>query len=84
MPKIRHCAAIFLLAVPALALADDIAPLSDEFDDSSTFSNWIDLGITEGWTTPSYESANIDTSTAGRFHIVPGALTWFAHLRGLP
>ena len=65
------------------ALADDIAPLSDEFDSPSTFSNWHDLGVVEGWGTPSYETADIDTTEAGHFRIVPGPNTWFAHLRGL-
>ena len=72
-----------LVALAGLARADDIAPLSDEFDDSSTFSEWSDLALVEGWTAPSYELADIDTSEPGRFHIVPGANTWFAHLRGL-
>ena len=69
--------------VTKIALADDIAPLGDEFDDAMTFSDWQDLGLVEGWATPSYETADIDTTEPGRFNIVPGAITWFAHLRGL-
>lgn len=71
------------LALTSALLADDIAPLSDEFDDAGTFGNWQDLGLVEGWGTPSYEAADVDTTESGRFHIVPGANTWFAHLRGL-
>ncbi|MEM6884251.1 MAG: hypothetical protein AAF571_04410 [Verrucomicrobiota bacterium] len=67
----------------SLALADDLAPLSDEFSNASTFSKWQDLGVVEGWTTPSYEIADINTSEPGHFHLVPGPNTWFAHLRGL-
>ena len=72
----------FVLLAPC-AQADDIAPFSDEFDDSATIADWQDLGVVEGWGTPSFETADIDTTEAGRFHIVPGALTWFDHLRGL-
>ena len=76
----------FLAALGAsvsIVVADDIAPLSDEFDDASTFANWQDLGLVEGWTTPSYQVADIDSTETGRFHIVPGAISWFNHLRGL-
>lgn len=73
-----------LLILSSLLLrADDLSVLSDEFDDAATISNWQDLGVVEGWTTPSYETADIDTTEPGRFHIVPGALTWFNNFRGL-
>ncbi len=75
-----------LLAVTTLtqeAAADDLMRLGDEFDNANTLPLWQDLGLVEGWTTPSYEQADIDTTTAGRFRIVPGAITWFDHLRGL-
>ena len=29
------------------------------------------LGLVEGWGTPSYEKADVDTTEPGRFHIVP-------------
>jgi hypothetical protein len=63
--------------------ADELAPLSDEFSNPSTFQNWTDLVQEEGWVAPSYEIANINTTTSGHFHIVPAANTWFANLRGL-
>lgn len=74
-----------LLLIPFIGMlhADDIAPLSDEFSQASTFTKWQDLGIVEGWTAPSYESADINTTAAGHFNVIPGANTWFAHLRGL-
>lgn len=71
-----------LLLITAVS-ADDIAPLSDEFENSATLQNWQDIVEVEGWTTPAHEVADIDTSESGRFHIVPAANTWFAHLRGL-
>ncbi|MEO0794779.1 MAG: hypothetical protein AAFX93_06440 [Verrucomicrobiota bacterium] len=74
---------IILCLACGMLQADDLAPYSDEFNDSSTFSKWQDLAEVEGWVAPAYEVANIDTTESGRFHIVPGANTWFAHLRGL-
>ncbi len=71
------------LALPCFLLADDIAPLSDEFSNAATFSKWQDLAEVEGWTAPSYELADINTTEPGCFHIVPAQNSWFAHLRGL-
>ena len=82
MHRFRFLATL-IFAIPGLGFADDLAPLGDEFDDASTFSDWQDLGLVEGWGTPSYEKADVDTTEPGRFHIVPGPNTWFAHLRGL-
>ncbi len=63
--------------------ADDIAPLSDEFDAAATIAEWQDLAAVEGWGIAAHELADIDTTEPGRFHIVPAANTWFGHLRGL-
>lgn len=79
----KYSPTLSLMLLAAALHADDIAPLSDEFSQASTFSKWQDLGIVEGWTTPSYEIADIDTTEPGHFHIVPGPNTWFANLRGL-
>lgn len=72
----------FLLLVSALH-ADDLAPLSDEFDHAATIGNWQDIVEVEGWHTPSHEAADINTTATGRFHVVPAANTWFSNLRGL-
>lgn len=63
------------IALQVAASADDLMVLGDEFGNSNTFPLWHDLGVVEGWDTPSYEVANIDTTEAGRFHIVPGPNT---------
>ncbi len=72
---------LFPLAVIA-AKADDLQPLGDEFNDATSLSQWQDLGVVEGWNTPSVEAADINTTTPGHFRITPGALTWFNNLRG--
>ncbi len=73
---------LFMIAVCS-ARADDLSPLSDEFDNPATFANWSDLGVVEGWQIPSYQVSDIDTTEPGHFHIVPGANTWYNNLRGL-
>lgn len=77
-----HLTAIALVGLCAVR-GDDLSVLTDEFDSASRFAEWLDLGTVEGWTTPSYEAADIDTTTPGRLRVVPGPLTWFNHLRGL-
>lgn len=76
-------AGVLTLFGPLVVAADDLAPRSDEFNDPATIQNWRDIVEVEGWHSPAHELADIDTSEAGRFHIVPGANTWFANLRGL-
>jgi len=76
----RSCLGLLTVSV---ATADDLSPLSDEFDNAETFSNWQDLGVVEGWSRPSFEEADINTTEPGHFHIVPGAITWFNNLHGM-
>lgn len=76
---------ILLLSAALLttAAADTLMPLGDEFNDAATFSRWTDLDQTEGWTLSTEESADINTSAPGHFRIVPKAMGWFMHLRGV-
>ena len=62
--------------------ADELQPLSDEFGNSGSLARWSDIGVVEGWNTPSVQEHDINTTTPGHFRIQPGALSWFAHLRG--
>lgn len=76
----------FLLLSAALlgtAAADTLMPLGDEFNDAATISRWTDLDETEGWVLSTEESADINTSAPGHFRIVPKAMGWFMHLRGV-
>lgn len=70
-------------ALLSTAAADTLMPLGDEFNDAATFGRWRDLDETEGWVLSTEESADINTSAPGHFRIVPKAMGWFMHLRGV-
>lgn len=70
-------------ALLSTAAADTLMPLGDEFNDAATFPRWTDLDETEGWVLSTDESADINTSAPGHFRIVPKAMGWFMHLRGV-
>lgn len=73
----------FLLGLFCSALADTLQPLGDEFNDAATFPRWQDIDEVEGWVVSSDEAADINTTTPGHFRIVPKAMGWFMHLRGV-
>jgi hypothetical protein len=70
------------VAMAFSAVADDLQPLGDEFNDAASMAHWQDLGVVEGWQTPSAQAVDIDTTTDGHFRVQPGSITWFANLRG--
>lgn len=62
---------------------DDIALLSDEFDDSSTLADWQRNYITEGWTgADKLETWNINTSRPGHMRLMPYTSSWFQNYTG--
>jgi hypothetical protein len=73
---------IFGALLPSVA-ADTLQPLGDEFNDAATFSRWQDIDEVEGWVLSTEESADINTSAPGHFRIVPKAMGWYMHLRGV-
>lgn len=80
--KTRTIVVISALALTR-ALADTLQPLGDEFNDAATFARWQDIDEVEGWGVSSDESADINTTTPGHFRIVPKAMGWYMHLRGV-
>lgn len=64
------------------AIPDDLATLSDDFDDASTLSNWPDLSAVEGnqnW----IEKLDINETHPGEMYLVPYASGWFEDWRGV-
>jgi hypothetical protein len=89
MHHIRHdiLSLILTLMVSVLttmkASADTLQPLGDEFENAASFAQWQDIDEVEGWGVSSDESADINTTTPGHFRIVPKAMGWYMHLRGV-
>ncbi len=63
-------------------LANDLAPLSDEFDSSSSLTNWLRVNETEQWFADQLEALDISTSEVGRMVLMPHTVVWFNNWRG--
>ncbi len=63
-------------------LANDLAPLSDEFDHPSTIADWQRVHLTEQWNADQLEAYDIDTTQPGRMVMMPYTVSWFANYRG--
>jgi hypothetical protein len=80
--RITTAVLIGLLATSAAA-SDDLAPLSDEFNDASTLSQWRQVYLVEGWDANQLELQDINTTRAGRMVMMPFTSTWFNDYRGV-
>ncbi|MFT5467068.1 MAG: DNA-binding beta-propeller fold protein YncE [Verrucomicrobiales bacterium] len=56
---------------------DDLWVLSDEFDDSSTLTNWQRLNVVEGWNAEKLEVVDVDTSAPDHLRLVPTPSTFY-------
>ncbi len=76
--------AVFLIAlIPLAALAaDDLTPLTDEFNDASTLSQWRRVYAVEGWPANQLEVQDINTTRPGHMLMIPFTSTWFNDYRG--
>jgi hypothetical protein len=61
---------------------DDLAPLSDEFGDSSTQANWQRVSQTDGWGPSKLETWNIHTSRSGHMRLMPYSSSWYGNWTG--
>lgn len=62
---------------------DDIAHLSDEFDNAATLSDWQRVYQTEGWGFDQLEQWDINQSDPGRMTMMPYTSSWFQEWRGV-
>ena len=80
------CLCLFAMPVFAQDTAmveaeDNLTELSDEFNDSTTLSNWLMLTDSEGWW-DMLKTADIDTTSAGHLYIEPDTSGWYAEFHG--
>lgn len=66
----------------APVVPDDLAPLSDEFDDPDTLTNWLRNETVEGWGGSKLEQYDIDTTAAGHLRLMPYSSSWYEDFTG--
>lgn len=71
---------------PTLAVTapprDDLAALSDEFDNATTLAQWKNLATVEGFPNQA-ETLDINTTSPGQLYLMPYTSGWFADFRGI-
>jgi hypothetical protein len=73
-----------LCPVPAAAAAeDDLAALSDEFDDPATLAQWQDLRAAEKWPNDQLQTRQVGGETPGALLLVPHTSVWYQDYRGV-
>jgi|GEM_PF-3230413 len=77
-----HATAAPASSAPATPPADDLTPLSDEFDQAGTLTQWQDLATVEGFPSKA-ERLDISTTSPGQLYIEPYTSTWFEDYRGV-
>ena len=76
-----RCAALVLASFTLRA--DDLAALSDEFDNAGSLNDWSRLYQTEGWVADQLETWDINTTRSGHMRLMPYTSSWFGDLRGV-
>ncbi|TWT38707.1 hypothetical protein [Blastopirellula retiformator] len=66
----------------AADLVDDLAGLSDEFDDSGALTEWSRLNETENWNADQLNLWDIDQTQDGRMVMQPHTVVWYQDWRG--
>lgn len=69
--------------VARLSSSEDIAKLSDEFDNPKTLSSWQQVYKTEGWGADQLEHIDIGQTQKGALMMMPYASTWYKDYRGV-
>lgn len=68
------------MATPRPSVADDLAALSDEFDDPSTLPDWTRLDGINGWP-DQLQRIDIGETNPGELFLQPWASAWYADFR---
>jgi hypothetical protein len=70
----------FLLA--CCILHAQLSLLNDEFYQPCSFSDWLDLQITEGWNIQPLELADVNMTNPGFMTMMPYTVTWYQDNKG--
>lgn len=83
MCKLFYPTLLSLCGIVSCAFGDDLTPLSDEFNDPASLSNWSRVYQTEGWAADQMESMDIGSSREGHLTLVPRTSSWYRDWRGI-
>ena len=72
-----------LFSCAASLRADDLALLSDEFENPTSLGEWQRIYLLEGWNADQLESWSIDPGNGGFMEMIPYSSTWFQDYRGV-
>lgn len=66
------------------ANGDDLALLTDEFDDPTTLADWSEVNAAEGWgpAGAQFDAWHIDADGSGRMVLQPHTVVWYEDWRG--
>lgn len=81
MSRIVAALVVLGLTVPLLA-TDDLAALSDEFDDGATLSSWSRVRTVEGWNADPLRVCDINKTRPGVLVMQPYTSTWYRDFIG--
>lgn len=62
--------------------SDDLATLIDEFDQSSSISDWTRIHQSEGWNADQLRVWDVDQTQPGRMVMKPETVSWYENYRG--
>lgn len=82
MHKYIQLSFVCLFCFVSRSLADDLTPLSDEFENASSLSSWTRLFEAEGWGADQMQSIDVSESRAGFLTMVPRTSTWDMDWKG--
>ncbi len=74
--------AAVLAATMSARAADDLAPLSDEFNHGPTITNWLRIHQVEGWGNNVLQQFDINATRPGHLFMQPYSSVWYAEHRG--
>lgn len=75
-------AMLVTISLPVTQAADDLAVLSDEFENASTISDWQRIHLVEGWNADQLRVWDIDATQPGRMVLEPYTSSWYENYRG--
>lgn len=81
-PRLAALFALLGAAPLRPACANDLSPLSDEFNNPFTLPLWQRVHVVEGWNAEQLEAIDISASRSGWLTLVPWTCTWYQDWRG--